>query len=184
MAFDGTKPANNSAALTADLRANLQDLDERLKSLGEVTATVGNVGTGEDILASHTLPAAKLAALGDRVKGIFWGKYVNNANAKTLRVRVIEGANNTVLLAVTLTVSEAGHWLLGFVAMRTGATTFRGAAQVVGGPGNGITTRSSANVTSSSTATWANAVELRITGEATGNDDITVEGGFFAYGGA
>ena len=184
MAFDGTKPQDNSPATTAQLRANLNDLDARLKSLAEVVATVGNVGTGEDTLASHSVSAGKLATNGDSVKGIFWGKSANNANVKTLRVRVIEGANNTVLVAVTLTVNEAGHWLLGFVVMRTGATTFRGSAQVVGGPGNGVTTKSAVNVTSSSTATWANAVELRLTGEATADNDLTVEGGFFQYAGA
>jgi len=184
MAFDGTKPQDNSPATTAQLRANLQDLDARLKSLATVQSTVGNVGAGEDILASHSLSAGKLATNGDSVKGIFWGRSANNANAKTLRVRVIEGANNTELLAVPLTVSQAGHWLVGFVVMRTGAATFRASAQVVGGPGNGLSTIGAVNVTSSSTATWANAVELRLTGVATSDDDLTVEGGFFQYAGA
>lgn len=176
MALDLTKPANNSAALTADLRANLSALDAAIRG-SAVTATVGNVGIGEDQLASITVPAGTLLNTGDWIKGIFWGKSANNANVKTVRVRVIEGVNNTVLLAATLTVSQAGHWLLGFAILRTGATTFRAAAQLVAGPTNDTTTRSVQNVTSSSTATWANAVEIRLTAEATADNDITIEGG-------
>jgi hypothetical protein len=176
MALDLTKPANNSPALTADVRANFSALDAAIRG-SAVTATVGNVGTGEDQLASITVPAGTLLNSGDWIRGIFWGKSANNANVKTVRIRVIEGANNTVLLAATLTVSQAGHWLLGFAILRTGATTFRASAQLIVGPTNDQVTRSVGNVTSSSTATWANAVEVRITGEATANDDITIEGG-------
>jgi hypothetical protein len=183
MAFDGTKPEDSSPATTAQLRANLQDLDARLKPLATFQSTVGNVGTGEDTLASFSIPAAKLPSNGDSVKGIFWGKAANNANAKTLRVRLIEGANNIVLLSASLTVSEAGHWLLGFVAMRTGAATFRGSAQMAGGPANAQLTKSVANVTSSSTAIWANAVEARLTGEATADNDVTMEGGYLVLAG-
>jgi hypothetical protein len=183
MAFDGTKPANNSELVAAEVRANLQDLDTRAKPLATFQSTVGNVGTGEDTLASFSIPAATLPSNGASVKGIFWGKAANNANAKTLKVRLIEGANNVVLLSAALTVSEDGHWLLGFVAMRTGATTFRGSAQMVGGPANAPVTKCVVNVTSSATATWANAVEARLTGEATADNDVTMEGGYLLLDG-
>ena len=183
MAFDGTKPANASALVSAEMRANFQDLDTRLKPLATFQGTVGNVGAGEDTLASFSIPAAKLPSNGDSVRGVFWGKSANNANAKTLRARLLEGVNNVVLISATLTVSEAGHWMLGFVAMRTGATTFRGMGQMNAGPTNGQVTRSVGNVTSSSTASWANAVEARLTGEATADNDITVEGGYLVLAG-
>jgi hypothetical protein len=174
MAFDATKPVNGSAVASAEIRANFTAL---MRQIGSVIASVGNVGAGEDILASFSLTAALLTTNGDSLKGIFWGQCANNANAKTIKVRVIEGANNTVLLSVSLTVSQAGHWLLGVSIVRVSATTFRAAAQVVQGPANSQATVSAQNVTSTSTATWANAVEVRITGEATSNNDITVEGG-------
>ncbi len=148
------------------------------KHLAAYSATVGNVGAGEDILASSTITAATLTTTGDRVSGVYWGQSANNANVKTLRVRIIEGANNTVMIAATLTVSQTGHWLLGFAAIRTGAATFRGSAQMIVGPTNGVVTKSSTNVTSSSTVTWANAVEVRLSGEATTDNDITMEGGY------
>jgi hypothetical protein len=153
---------------------NLTGVDKYLSS---VIATVGNVGVGEDILATYSLAAAKLATNGEAVRAVFWGLSANNANAKTLRIRVIEGANNTVLIAFTLTVSQAGHWLLGALITRTAATTFRAGSQGVVGPTNAQTTAAYGNVTSSSTATWANAVEIRLTGEATSDNDVTVEGG-------
>jgi hypothetical protein len=183
MSFDGTKPANNSALVSAEVRANLQDLDTRAKPLATFQSTVGNVGTGEDTLASFSIPAGTLPSNGASVKGIFWGKSASNANAKTLRVRLIEGANNLILIGATLTVSEAGHWMLGFVAMRTGATTFRAATQMIAGPGNGQITKSVAFVTPSSTVTWANAVEARLTGEATADNDVTMEGGYIELAG-
>jgi hypothetical protein len=66
--------------------------------------------------------------------------------------------------------------MLGFVVMRTGATTFRSAVQVVDGEANSQVTLSAQNVHSGS-LTWANAVETRVTGEATSNDDIVLQGG-------
>jgi len=147
------------------------------KYLSSVTSTTGNVGAGEDILATYSLAAAKLATNGEAVRCVFWGLTTNNANVKTIRIRLIEGANNTILIAFVATVSQAGHWLIGAVIERTAATTFRAGAQGIVGPTNAQATASYNNITSSSTVTWANAVEVRLTGEATADNDITVEGG-------
>lgn len=163
----GALPAVSGAALTGVT-----------KHLEKFIATVGNVGAGEDILATYTLPAGTITTDGSHVRGLFWGITANNANAKTIRVRVIEGGNNTVLIAASATVSEAGYWLLGFVAMRTDTTLFRAAAQFVVGPSNSTATNSVPNITGSSTVTWANAIEFRLTGEATANDDVAMQGGY------
>lgn len=137
-------------------------------------STIGNIGAGEDILASYSASADELSAQGMMYEVHFWGLTANNANAKTVRLRVIEGANNTVLLAPALTVSEAGFWSLEARLIRINTTQAKTHAKATTGPtAGGVTTQSVANVT----ATWANSVELRLTGEATSNDDITMQGG-------
>lgn len=151
--------------------------DTRIEKLATYEATVGNVGVGEDDLALTALAAAKIGSNGTTVRGIYWGKTASNASAKTLRARCIEGANNTVLVSVALTVSELGHWLLAFAAMRTGATTCRATAQALVGPANSPVTKSVANVTQP-TATWANAVTFKVTADATADNDVTLEGGY------
>lgn len=143
-------------------------------------STTGNVGTGEDTLYSHTLTAGEIEANGMSVRGMFWGHTANNANAKTINVRVIEGANNTFISACALTASELGHWICAFAIIRTGPTTSRSSGQVVCGPGASTNDSISRAITAVTqpTVTWANAVEIRLSGEATANDDITIEGGF------
>jgi hypothetical protein len=162
----GPLPALDGAALTG--------VDKYLDS--EI-ATVGNVGAGEDTLSTYSLDAGKLATNGEAIKGIFWGQTANNANSKDLQIRIDDTAVDTSILDVSLTVSEAGHWVAGFVAIRTGATTCRAVAQASVGPTNAQASLAANNVESSFTCTWANAVEVRVTGEATTNDDITLEGG-------
>lgn len=147
-----------------------------VKPLASFQVTVGNVGIGEDDLASKVLAAGLLSADGHSVRGIFWGKTANNANVKTLRVRVIEGANDTLILAMTLTVSEAGEWALGFEVKRSAAATARTLAQAIVGPANGPASKSGTRVTQP-VSTWANAVTVKVTGEATADNDITLESG-------
>jgi hypothetical protein len=114
------------------------------------------------------------------IRGLYWGKAADNVNVKTLKVRLIEGANNTVLISQTLTINEAGHWGLGFQLFRKDATTLGAMAQISGGPANGGITAAGSNNTDA-TAVLANAVTIRITGEATTTDDITLEGGSLSF---
>lgn len=139
-------------------------------------STVGNITTGEDTLAEKILRTGELTSNGFYLRGIYWGKCANNANAKTLRLRIIEGANNSILVSASLTVSETGHWVLGFQMMRTGTASLRAVGQITDGAANTQLSISSINV-SQITATLANAVTIRLTGDATSTDDITVEGG-------
>ena len=147
------------------------------KYLDSEIATVGNVDAGEDVLSTYSLDAAKLATDGETIKGIFWGKTANNANAKTLKIHIDDTAVDTTILSVSLTVSEAGRWVAGFVAIRTGAATCRAVAQASVSPSGTQASFAGGDVTSSFTCTWANAVEVRVTGEATTTNDITLEGG-------
>jgi hypothetical protein len=144
--------------------------------VGDVQATVGNVGAGEDILKSLTLAAGRIDTNGMSIKMLFGGKCANNANSKTVRLRVVEGANNTVLVSVAPVVSQANEWLIGCMIKRTGATTARATAQANSGPTTGPIDRSVPAVTQP-TVTWGNAVEIRLTGEGVSDNDITVENG-------
>jgi len=148
----------------------------RVYRLDTVTSSTGNVGVGEDTLWSHSLTAGECGTDGDSIKGLAWGITANNANTKDIQLRVDDGATDTSILDVSLTVSQAGEWMLGFVVTRTGSTTFRSAAQVVDGVANTQVTLSAQN-THIGSLTWANAVEVRVTGEATSDDDIEIEGG-------
>lgn len=164
----------------ADTTTSLVLTEKRLTSPRRVAgfiATVGNVGAGEDILATHTAPAAELAADGNSYTGVFWGLTTNNANVKTLRLRVIEGANNNIIATAILTASETGHWRLTFNVERAAATSARSSGQVSVGP-SGVATTIQTNITVTGTTTWANQVEMRLTGDATTNDDIQMLGGW------
>lgn len=137
---------------------------------------VGNVGVGEDTLAEKILRTNELISNGQSIRGVYWGTTANNANAKTLRLRVIEGANNSILISNTLTVSELGQWTLAFEILRIGATTLLAVGQCGVGPLGTTQSRSVINV-SQITATLANAVTLRLTGEAVSDNDIIRVGG-------
>lgn len=139
--------------------------------------SVGNVGAGEDTLGEYIAPAGELSADHMRYEIEAFGATTNNANAKTLRLRLIEGANNTVVLAFALTVSEAGFWRMTATVLRTSTTNAKVMAEAKVGPVNGPVSRTGTNLTAVTPAVWANAVTYRITGDATTTGDITLEGG-------
>ena len=181
-ALTGTRPANARRIGVADSATTLVLTPTFLRGgdvyEDSVFATVGNVTTGEDTLDSYSLGAARLTVNGEALKAVYWGQCANNANAKTLKIHIDDTATDSTVLNTTLTVSAAGHWMVGLAALRTGATTCRCVAQLISGPTNAQTTKSVVNVTSSFSCVWANAVEIRVTGEATTTNDITLDGGF------
>jgi hypothetical protein len=147
-----------------------------LRRAASFETTVGNVGVGEDILATTTRPVGELSTNGMSYKGTFWGHTANNANAKTLRARVIEGANNSQIAGAACAINELGSWVLHFEVKRFSAVLAIYEGEISCGPALAARTISTNNVFGG-TITWANAVELRVTGDATANNDITVEGG-------
>lgn len=140
--------------------------------------SVGNVGAGEDTLAEYIAPAGELSLDHMRYEIEAWGNTVSNANAKTLRLRVIEGANNTVLMAFALTAAEAGHWRLSATVIRSLFTNAKAVTEAKVGPANGPVSRTWTNVVSTIPVTSfvTNAVTYRITGDATTTGDIALEG--------
>jgi hypothetical protein len=145
--------------------------------VGQFLTPVGNVGTGEDTLFEYIAPAGELSADGMSYHVKAWGTTANNADAKTLFLRVIEGANNTALAAPALAINEDGRWVLEADILRTGAASFGFSSMVQCGPAPSGPTVGATLCSAAETATWANAVTIRIAGTGTSNDDIIAIGG-------
>lgn len=131
------------------------------------TPTTGNVGAGEDDLASYTVPANTLATNGQSLWFEAWGTLAGNTNTKTVRVRF-----DGTLIYSTQNIGGAAtpYWFLRGRIVRTGAT-----AQVAYGEGGGHATTPAIS-TGTAAATLANALVLKVTGEAVSNNDIVING--------
>jgi hypothetical protein len=143
--------------------------------VGQLLTQVGNVGTGEDTLFQYVAPEGELNADGMSYHVKAWGVTANNADAKTLSGYVIEGANTHALLAAGLAVNEDGEWIFEADILRTATAVCGYSAMVSCGPANGPAIVAT-NTHHSGTLTWANAVTIRLTGEATTTDDIQIVG--------
>ena len=136
------------------------------------TTQTGNVGTGEDVLASYSVPASTLGTNGDSVWFEAAGTAANNANAKTLRVRFGTTGTNLVL-SVAMIASAALQWTVRGRVIRTGAATQKGYATY----GHNVSTApvSVSNVVTGLNQTLSGAITLQVTGDATSNNDIVIE---------
>ena len=132
------------------------------------TTTVGNVGTGEDDLRTYSVPAATLAVNGDHVEFEAAGTFAATANNK--RVKAKFGAT-TILDTGVLAITAAGDWQITGKVIRTGAATQKCVALFT------CTDAALPTLTDYSTAaeTLSGAVTLKLTGEATANNDIVQE---------
>jgi hypothetical protein len=135
-------------------------------------ADVGNVGTGEDDLMTYELPAGTLAVDGQAVQVTAWGTFATNANVKL--VRAYFGATGVLLTIGGHQPSNAG-WRAQFTIIRTGAT-----AQVLVGQNIERDAAGSSFVFTPAEATpaetLADAITIKMTGEATSNNDIVQQG--------
>lgn len=134
----------------------------------DVTA-VGNVGTGEDTLASKNVIANTLGVSAQSVTFEAFGTTANNANVKTLRVRFGTAGVNLVA-SRTLTASVAGSWHVRGTIYRTSAATQKSVTVFHDG------TTSEVDIVTTLDQTLTGDVLLKITGEATSNNDIVLEG--------
>lgn len=137
---------------------------------------VGNVGAGEDTLYEYIAPAGELSADGNSYTLEVEGLNANNANAKVITVRVIEGANNNVLLAMSMTTGAALEWILRATIKRASSTTLNYNISALEGPANTITGKLGLNTDRAQTLTWANAVTIRVAGTGVNDNDIQVTG--------
>lgn len=130
----------------------------------------GNVGTGEDDLASYSVPANTLAVNNQSLYFEAFGTYANNANAKTLRVRF--GTSGTTLAGdASLSTGAAGSWVVRGRIIRAGASSQKAIAEIH----NSNTSPGQVDIATLLNQTLSGAVSLRITGEATSNNDIVLE---------
>lgn len=129
------------------------------------TTTVGNVGTGEDDLMSYAIPANTLATDKDRVTFEAVGTFLGSANTKTLKVKY--GAT-TLFDSTALAIASDADWALTGYIIRTGAATQKCV----------VAFRSSSAVLATytdytpATETLSGAVTLKLTGEATANNEV------------
>lgn len=129
------------------------------------TTVVGNVGVGEDDLMTYTVPARLLSTNGDSVRLKAYGTFAANANNK--RVRAYFGSD--LLFDTTALAFNAGDWSLEVEITRTGATTQKAIA--VWACGNTTVTAAPVDYTAPG-RTLSSTNVLKLTGEATSNDDI------------
>jgi hypothetical protein len=132
------------------------------------TTTVGNSGTGEDLLYSYTVPASILSVNKDSLRGFVAGSYAANGNNKNIRVKF--GTTLTMLTTGAI-AANTGSWRVDFMVIRTGATTQKCVASYT-----------SSNTTLDETCTYGVASEtlssatvIEVTGEATATNDIVGE---------
>jgi hypothetical protein len=159
--------AGRGASASLDARFDAIDLlvtDLTTRLTTDVTVA-GNIGVGEDNLFLYTVPANTLTVNGELIEFTVYGATTNNANVKTLRVYF--GA--TLIGSFALTINSAALWKLSGVIIRTGAATQLGRSEA-------IHTFTAPPIVSSGTPaeTLSGAVVLKVTGEATANNDITV----------
>lgn len=133
-------------------------------------SSTGNVGTGEDNIATYSVPANALATNGDSVWFEASGTYANNANAKTIRAR-FGTSGTTLVISLGTDLSSAGVWVIRGRIIRTGAATQRAYGTATQGPSGGKGSVYQ-DVVTNLDQTLSGAVTLRITGEATSNNDI------------
>lgn len=132
-----------------------------------VTA-VGNVGTGDDDLHTHTLAAGLFAADGQRVIFEGWGLFAANGNNKRVRLKLTGAGIGTVLDTGTVTYNNVPFYFR-LEVTRTGAS-----AQLLQGT---LTPNGQAAIISRLTAAEVHASQILIvsvTGEGAATDDIIV----------
>ncbi len=129
------------------------------------TTTVGNVGAGEDVLWTYTMPGDTLSVDEQGLWIRVAGSSTVNGNNKRIKLYVGDdlivdpGINN-----LTLT------WSMDCQLIRTGATTGKSNCQVVT-IGSGQTH----TVLDDITETWSGGVVIQLTGEAVADNDIIKE---------
>lgn len=131
------------------------------------TSAVGNVGTGEDDLQTYTVAASQLMANGEMLRFHFAGTAAANANNKRLRVRF--GSN--LLFDSGAHAWNGIDWVIEGYIVRTGAATQKAYVTL---QTSAATFHSSCDYTTP-TATLSSSNVLKVTGEATSNNDLVSE---------
>lgn len=151
-------------AVTAGTGTDLPNVGGMLAS--NVTS-VGNVGTGEDILHLYTLPANSLIVTGRGIRHRAHGTFANNANAKTVNAYFGATATSTFPLPVNI----AGTWTLTVDTLRVSSSSQRSIAFFLYTDNADAAAGSKVTYTQP-TANEASTISIRATGTATADNDI------------
>lgn len=140
------------------------------------TTQTGNVGTGEDVLIDYSLAGNALAVNGQSIEVFACGTFANNANTKRLRFRFGTSGTNLVLDTTALAGGNAAYWELRANVVRTGGATQKGVCRIsVSDPALLAPLADQIGYSGALNQTLSSAVTVRISGEATSNNDITIE---------
>lgn len=159
--------------------------------VGSVTADASSgAGATNEIIntITHTLPSTGTIADGDFYRGVYWGEFANNANAKRVGVRFKMSDTGTLLTVLGSLggVAPLLRWRLDFVVMRSnGGLAMRCA---------GVSTVTQVNSTALDLAnsnadqdlgpiSWVATLVSNISIVATGvaADDVVLKGGALYY---
>jgi len=151
------------------VKAGTSTNDAALGGVLYVTTTVaGNVGTGEDDLASYTVPANTLAVNNQSLWVEASGTITSNVNGKEIRLKL--GSESIIIW--TLPVSVTAYWKIRARCLRTGAATQIWTVDYGYSTTGG--THVSATITTPSALTLSSSNVLKVTGTATSNNDIQI----------
>jgi len=134
---------------------------------------VGSVGAGETDLHSFTVPAAHFNVNNRAIRLKAAGVFAANANAKTLRVRF--GSGTAIVINAVTASPNGSRWSLEVTIIRRASNDqevlFEGKVALL----------YEVNGRQLQTETDANALVLKVTGQATSNNDITINASTVEY---
>jgi len=134
------------------------------------TTPASNVGTTETTLATYTLPANTLSALGQKLHLVAWGSFAANADSKTIasyfgatKISTYGGSFNGIAWRIDATVQVAASGQSGTAMSLTNGNT-------------------PAILTSSPAETLTGTVVVKVTGTSgTGSGDVTLDGAYLEW---
>jgi len=168
-----TTAGTDTVTLTADgeVQAGTSAVNAKAGGMLYQTVTaVGNVGSGEDTLWTQAVAANVLATNGDMLRIRAYGTAAANSNNKTWKL--YWGSTSVTLGPIAQPTNTS--WDAEILVTRTGASS-----QVVSaGVRNGTGLRPTVTTASE---TLSGAVTVKITGEATSNNDIVLLTGYIEW---
>jgi len=177
--FDNTLNVDGAATFNAATTVKPGTATDTAKVGGILlssTTQTGNVGTGEDPLIDFSLPANALAVNGQSIRVEAYGTIANNANSKRLRFRFGTGGTNLVLDTTAAFAGIAANWELVATIHRTGAATQKGYCKITVNDPAFLSANTQIGFSSALDQTLSGAVTIRISGEATANNDVVIQG--------
>lgn len=130
--------------------------------LHAITSTVTTTGTTEEVLSTYTMPANTLDSNGRMLHMLVGATTANNANSKTLRIRV--GGIAGTMIASQLVSSPASRMFFDVYVVRRTSTT-----------GFASETQNTINQTSITTD-FTGSIDIVLTGQTSGAaGDVTVQ---------